>query len=54
MHRMDELQKEWGKKHLKLQGDTVVILNDTGVEITKIALKNPKEKAWIQKFYNIK
>ncbi len=53
MHRMDELQKEWGKKHLRLTKEAVTLLNDDGVEITKIVFENPLERKWVAKFYGI-
>ena len=54
MHRMDELQKEWGKKHLKVTKDAVIITNDKGIEIKKIAFENPMEKKWVERFYGLK
>ena len=54
MHRMDELQKEWGKKHLKLTKDAVIVYNDKGVEIKKIVFENQQEKEWVKKFYDLK
>ena len=54
MHRMDELQKEWGKKHLKVTHDAVTVLNDKGIEIKKIAFENPIERKWVKKFYGLK
>ena len=54
MHRMDELQKEWGKKHLKVTKDAVIVYNDKGVEIKKIAFENEQEKKWVEKFYGVK
>ena len=54
MHRMDELQKEWGKKHLKVTKDAVIIFNDKGAEIKKIAFENLLEKKWVEQFYGLK
>jgi len=54
MHRMDELQKAWGKEHLKIEGNTLVILGDNHTQITKIAFESPLEKEWVEKFYGIK
>ncbi len=53
MHRMDELQKEWGKKHLKVTKEAVIVLNDDGVEVTRIAFENPLERKWVERFYGI-
>ncbi|NPA66923.1 MAG: hypothetical protein GXO11_08590 [Epsilonproteobacteria bacterium] len=54
MHRMDELQKEWGKTHLKVTKEHVIVLGDNKQEITKIAFENPLEKKWVENFYGIK
>ena len=53
MHRMDELQKEWGHNHLKLTKENVIILNDKGVEITRIKFETPLERKWVSRFYNL-
>jgi hypothetical protein len=53
MHRMDELQKEWGHTHLKVTKEAVIVLGDSGSVITKIAFENPLERKWVEKFYNL-
>lgn len=53
MHRMDELQKEWGKSHLLLTDKAVIVLNDQGVEIKTIAFKTPLERKWVKQFYGL-
>lgn len=52
-HRLDELEKEWGKKHLKLEGSDVVILGDTNQSIIKIFIQTQKERSWVKSFFGI-
>jgi hypothetical protein len=46
----DHYLKKWGKTHLKLEGDTLVILDDNGKKVDEMAL-NPKQKAFVEKFF---
>ena len=46
----DELLKKWGKKHLRLQGDTLLIYDDQNNIVKKLSL-SPQEKAWVQSFF---
>jgi len=54
MHRMDELQKQWGKNHLKITKNSVIVLGDNKQEVTKIVFKDPIEKKWVEHFYGLK
>ncbi len=51
--RLDELDEEWGKKHLKIEKDVVVVFGDNNQSIAKIYIQTPKESAWVKKFYGI-
>ncbi|BCD68854.1 hypothetical protein [Nitratiruptor sp. YY09-18] len=48
----DELLRKWGKKHLLLSGDILVILDDNGHPVKKIQL-NQKEREWVKKFFGL-
>lgn len=52
-HRLDELEKAWGKKHLKIVGDDVVVMGDHNQTIINIFIKTKKEKEWMKFFYGI-
>ena len=47
----DDLLKKWGKTHLKLENNTLLVLDDNGKIIKKIKLKNEKEKKWVETFF---
>jgi len=54
MIRLDELEKEWGLAHLKLEGDNLLILDDTKKVINQIKLNDHLEIKWAQTFFGIK
>jgi hypothetical protein len=46
----DHYLKKWGKTHLKLEGDTLVILDDEGNRVDEMAL-TPKQSAFVKQFF---
>ena len=53
MHRMDELQKEWGKEHLRVTGNDLIILGENNQTIVKIFIEDKDERAFLQGFYGL-
>jgi hypothetical protein len=53
LYRMDELDKKWGKKHLKIVENDVVVLGDHNQTVSKIFIQTKKEKSWLKKFFGI-
>jgi len=53
LYRMDELDKKWGKKHLKIVKDDVVVLGDHNQTVSKIFIQTKKERSWLKKFFGI-
>jgi hypothetical protein len=53
LYRMDELEQKWGKKHLRLSNNTLIIVGDNNQTLTEIFLQDDKEKSWVKKFYGI-
>ena len=53
-HRMDELEQEWGKTHLKIDNNDVVILGENNQTVVRIFMETEKERAFVQKFYGVK
>jgi len=51
--RMDELEKKWGHSHLKVKKDELTVLGDNNQSVTKIFIKNKKERKWLKSFYGI-
>ncbi len=49
----DQLLQKWGKKHLRLAGRYLIVLDDNGNPIGKIELKSEEEAQWVKKFFGI-
>ncbi len=48
----DHYLKEWGKNHLRLEGDTLVILDDTGKQVDSMKLDS-KDLDFVKRFFNL-
>ena len=53
LHRYDELDKKWGKKHLKVENNDVIIMGENNQTIVKIFIETTKERAFLKRFYGI-
>jgi hypothetical protein len=53
LYRMDDLDKQWGKKHLKVISNDVIVLGDNNQTVSKIFIETQKERDWLKKFYGI-
>ena len=51
--RLDELDKEWAQKHLRLENSEVIVLGDNNQSIVKIHVQNEKEMKFVKSFYGI-
>lgn len=52
LHRLDELDKRWGKNHLKVENNDLVVTKDDNTTV-KIQIKTPKERAFIKSFFGL-
>ncbi len=52
-HRLDELEKEWGKQHLRVVNNDVVVVGDNNQSIVKIFIQTQQEREWLHKFFGI-
>ncbi len=48
----DHYLKEWGKTHLRREGDTLVILDDQGNKVDTMKL-DAKDLAFVKRFFNL-
>ena len=53
LYRMDELDQKWGKKHLKIVQNNLIVLGDNNQTVTKIFIETKQEKDWLKKFFGI-
>ena len=52
-HVLDGLEKDWGKTHLRLQGDLLTIVDDNNKTIQTITLQNEDERVYIHEFFTL-
>jgi len=50
-HRLDELEKEWGNKYVRIDGNDVIIMGENNNTVARIYLENEKERAFVQSFF---
>ncbi len=49
----ERLEKAWGKKHLKLKNNQLIIENNNGKTIHTLLLKTREEAAFVHRYYGI-
>ena len=52
-HRLEFLEKEWAKTHLKVLNQKVIVLDNNKTEIATIAISSDKDEKFIHNFYGI-
>lgn len=52
--RLQELERNWAAKHLKLQGNILMILDDQGKALKRLPLQNEQERRFIREYYQVK
>jgi len=52
-HRLDALEQAWGKKHLKLDHSTLIIVDNNGSTLATLPLQNSDESDFVHRFYGI-
>jgi len=49
----ERLEKAWGKKHLKLEKNTLVIMDNNGTTLHTLPLQSRDEEAFVHRYYGI-
>ncbi len=52
-HRLNELEKDWAKTHLRVTNNTLEILDNNGTVLKIVKLKNQNEKKFIKNYYGV-
>lgn len=52
-HVLDNLEKDWGEKHLRREGDLLVVFDDKNQTLKKIPLRDESAKAYVQHFFGL-
>jgi len=53
-HRMDEVEQAWGKTHLRVEGNDVLIMGENNQTVVRIFMETEKERTFVQTFYGLK
>lgn len=51
--RMDELDKQWGKKHLRVEHNDLIIMGENNQTMVKIYIETKKEREFLRRFFGI-
>jgi hypothetical protein len=52
-HRLEYLEKEWAKNHLKIRNKKVLITDNNGTEMATISISTEEDAQFIHSFYGI-
>ena len=52
-HRLDSLEKEWGKSHLKIENSQLRIVDDINNTLVTLPIKTQNELYFLHHFYGI-
>ncbi len=52
-HKLDDLERAWGKNHIKLSSSHIIIVDTNGTTKATITVKNKDEMNFIHQFYGI-
>ena len=52
-HRLNELERDWAKTHLRVTNNTLEILDNNGTVLQRVKLKNQNEKKFIKNYYGV-
>ena len=53
MHRLDEVEQEWGKENLRVENSTIIVMDENKTTIAEISIENQKERDFIKSFFGI-
>jgi hypothetical protein len=49
----ERLERSWGREHLKLHGDTLLVVDENGTAQAKLPLQSTQELQFIQQYYGV-
>ncbi|HUH41892.1 MAG: hypothetical protein PHI38_01815 [Sulfurimonas sp.] len=52
-HRLDELEKTWGKEHLVVENNELIVMGENNQSVARIMIENEKERAFLKEFFGI-
>jgi hypothetical protein len=52
--RMEELEREWAKRHLKREAGELLVMDDNGTVLKRIELKSESERRFVKEYYGVR
>jgi len=52
-HRLESLEKAWGKTHLKMDNSQLSVTDNNGTIVTTLPLKNQEEVDFVHRYYGL-
>jgi hypothetical protein len=52
--KFEELEREWGKKHIKIENSSAIIVDNSGKELKRFKIKNKDERDFLARYYGVK
>jgi len=52
-HRLEFLEREWGKQHLKIENNQLIILDNNNSILATVPISTKEDRTFIHKFYGI-
>ena len=52
-HRVDELDKKWGKENLRVENNEVLVMGENNQSVARIFIETEKEREFVKKFFGI-
>ena len=49
----ERLEREWGKRHLKIEQNKLIILDNNGTQQAVLPLKDQDEVAFVHRYYGV-
>ena len=53
LHRIDELDKKWGKKYLRVENNDLIIIGENNQTMVKIFIETKQEREFLKRFFGI-
>ncbi len=53
LHRLDELDREWGETHLRVENSDLIVTGDNNQTVVKIFIETQDERAFLHNFYGL-
>ncbi len=50
---LDNLEKDWGEKHLRREGETLIVVDDQNKTLKTIPLNTPSAKSYVHDFFGL-